>query len=86
MLLVSGFAAVGGYYEFEFKYNRAVPISVLENITSDHAKCGMPSANAFRLIRGLDDPLPWPGVFGGLTISCIWYWCTDQVSLYFFIT
>ena len=26
-----------------------------------------------------DDGLPWPGVIFGLTISSVWYWCSDQV-------
>lgn len=31
------------------------------------------------LFRPIDDPeLPWPGIIG-MTISGMWYWCTDQV-------
>ena len=26
-----------------------------------------------------DGNLPWTGVLFGLTISSIWYWCSDQV-------
>ncbi|GAB1604610.1 sodium/glucose cotransporter 5-like, partial [Argonauta hians] len=45
-----------------------------------YAKCGIPPANSMSLFRSYDDPnLPWPGVMFGLTISAVWYWCTDQV-------
>ena len=44
---------------------------------------GLTPKNAFHLMRPADDPgLPWPGVIFGLTISSVWYWCSDQVSLH----
>jgi len=31
-------------------------------------------------MRAVTDPsLPWTGVVFGLTISSVWYWCSDQV-------
>mmetsp|Transcript_98737 Transcript_98737/g.171061 ORF Transcript_98737/g.171061 Transcript_98737/m.171061 type:complete len:547 (-) Transcript_98737:105-1745(-) len=36
----------------------------------------------FRLIKPLDDPdFPWLGIFIGMPINSIWYWCTDQVMV-----
>ncbi|ELT94684.1 hypothetical protein CAPTEDRAFT_167766 [Capitella teleta] len=47
---------------------------------SSSKSCGYPPASSLHLIRPADDPdLPWPGVFFGLTISSVWYWCSDQV-------
>ena len=34
---------------------------------------------AFHLIHDLDGPFPWPGMIFGLTVSAVWYLCTDQV-------
>lgn len=32
-------------------------------------------------VRSYDDgSLPWPGIMFGLTISSVWYWCSDQVG------
>lgn len=42
---------------------------------------GKTPENSFHLMRPADDGnLPWTGVIFGLTISSIWYWCSDQVG------
>lgn len=33
----------------------------------------------FRSIKPGESDLPWTGVIFGVTISSIWYWCSDQV-------
>ncbi|KAF5404288.1 Sodium/nucleoside cotransporter [Paragonimus heterotremus] len=44
------------------------------------AQCGIPPADAMHMFRDIEDnDLPWTGVVFGLTISNVWYWCTDQV-------
>ncbi|KAF6019352.1 SLC5A9 [Bugula neritina] len=45
-----------------------------------YANCGKTPENSFHLMRAVTDPsLPWTGVVFGLTISSVWYWCSDQV-------
>ncbi|KAK3858388.1 hypothetical protein Pcinc_035419 [Petrolisthes cinctipes] len=34
----------------------------------------------FRSAKPGESDLPWPGMIFGITVSGIWYWCTDQVS------
>ncbi|THD19989.1 Sodium/glucose cotransporter [Fasciola hepatica] len=56
--------------------NLTLPSTVHDN----YLKCGVPNEDAFHMFREVNDPnLPWTGVIFGLTISNIWYWCTDQV-------
>lgn len=51
------------------------------NASYPYWKCGIPPENSMNLVRAYDDgSLPWPGIMFGLTISSIWYWCSDQVS------
>ena len=51
------------------------------NCNESYRDCGFPPDNSLHLVRRADDPnLPWPGIFIGLTISSIWYWCSDQVG------
>lgn len=38
-----------------------------------------PRADAYRMLRAVDADLPWVGMTFGLTISAVWYWCSDQV-------
>jgi len=46
-----------------------------------YAHCGIVPANSMHFFRPASDPaFPWTGMIFGLTISSIWYWCTDQVA------
>ncbi len=36
-------------------------------------------SDAMHLFRSSDSDLPWTAATFGITISSIWYWCTDQV-------
>lgn len=48
-------------------------------------KCYLPRADAFHIFRDpITGDLPWPGLVFGLTIQATWYWCTDQVSFFYF--
>ncbi|RVE64701.1 hypothetical protein OJAV_G00128790 [Oryzias javanicus] len=77
------FAEIGGYSALLEKYSSAVPLNYTSldpqryNISS---QCYTPRQDAFSLLR---DPttgdLPWPGVLFGISVSGIWYWCSDQV-------
>lgn len=77
---------VGGFYKISQEFMLASPNSTIwessspiGNRSSPTAQCGKPPANSLHLIRSADDTqLPWPGVFFGLTVTSIWYWCTDQ--------
>ena len=45
--------------------------------------CGSVPEDAMHLFRSITpgkSDLPWTGVIFGLTISSIWYWCSDQVK------
>ncbi|CAG5136525.1 unnamed protein product, partial [Candidula unifasciata] len=84
VLMVMGFIEVGGYEELRSKYLTSYPNTTLhhlgQNDNYSYTQCGIPPANAYNLIRPADDTnLPWPGVFIGLLVSSIWYWCSDQV-------
>ena len=44
--------------------------------------CGAVPPDALHLFRSVvpgESDLPWTGVVIGMTISSIWYWCSDQV-------
>ncbi|KAM9732800.1 sodium/glucose cotransporter 2 [Menidia menidia] len=77
------FAEVGGYTGLLTKYSSAMP-SNFSSMDPDRynisPQCYIPRQDAFSLLR---DPttadLPWPGVLFGISISGIWYWCSDQV-------
>ncbi|XP_067938623.1 sodium/glucose cotransporter 4-like [Watersipora subatra] len=94
VLMVLSFLKIGGYSMLEEKFTgpEAWPNFTKEyvfhttlglNVTDkqeQYAECGLTHKNAFHLMRPADDgSLPWPGVIFGLTISSVWYWCSDQV-------
>ncbi|CAH1801179.1 unnamed protein product [Owenia fusiformis] len=75
--LTAAFNRVGGYESMTRRYFSALPNTT---IYSHNETCGIPpriSMNMFRPIT--DGSYPWTGVIFGLTISSIWYWCSDQV-------
>ena len=78
-----GFIEVGGYEKLIKDYFEAWPNTTRDNYGNDsykYWKCGIPPDNSMDMIRSYDDgSLPWPGIMFGLTISSVWYWCSDQV-------
>ena len=74
---------MGGYSELICKYFTEAEPST--NVTlydiKTNKSCGEVPADAMHLFRDpYSSDLPWTGVLFGLTISSIWYWCSDQVS------
>lgn len=82
-------AEIGNFSTISQRFMEAVPNSTLFNLyhpegnrSNRYINCGFPPKNSLHLIRpATDSQLPWPGVFIGLTISSIWYWCSDQVEI-----
>lgn len=90
IVMILGFLKVGGYTALmtQFLHTPSQSNSTRQClagvVTNDSicqfASCGMVPSNSLHIMRSADDPdLPWTGVIFGLTISAIWYWCSDQV-------
>ncbi|KAK7087212.1 hypothetical protein V1264_021288 [Littorina saxatilis] len=83
ILMIMSFIKIGGYEQLQKKFFESYPNTTIQNWDNknySYAKCGIPPDNSWHLIRSADDGgLPWPGVMFGLTISSVWYWCSDQV-------
>lgn len=76
VLMVLSFQRVP-YDELQIKYFQAIPNDTLNNPNST---CGYPRSDAFHIFRDpTNSDLPWPGMVFGITVSAVWYWCTDQV-------
>ena len=57
------------------------PNSTLYDVYTNKS-CGAVPDDAMHLFRDVTpgkSDLPWTGVIFGLTVSSIWYWCSDQV-------
>nr|AKN21417.1 slc5a-2 [Schmidtea mediterranea] len=87
-LMITSFVELGGYENLVTRYFQSLPktgrylnFSTFQNpVPNKYFDCGIPDKNAMHFMRSSSDTnLPWPGVIFGLTISSIWYWCTDQV-------
>lgn len=74
---------MGGYNALVRKYFLSYPD---ENHTAydtfTNKSCAKIPDDAMHLFRSIvpgESDLPWTGVIFGITISAIWYWCSDQV-------
>uniref|UniRef100_A0A3Q3E470 Sodium/myo-inositol cotransporter 2 n=1 Tax=Hippocampus comes TaxID=109280 RepID=A0A3Q3E470_HIPCM len=75
ILMGFSFAKVGGWNALMEGYFDAIPSVRMPNTT-----CGIPREDSFHLFRDpVDSDLPWPGVFIGMSLPSMWYWCSDQV-------
>ncbi|RXG64241.1 Sodium/glucose cotransporter 4 [Armadillidium vulgare] len=76
VLMGKTFYEVGGLNGLIEKY----PYAIAHNMSSNDS-CGKPPSNYLHLFRPIEasEAYPWTGIIFGLTISAIWYWCTDQV-------
>ncbi|MCL4139052.1 UNVERIFIED_CONTAM: hypothetical protein GTU68_016566 [Idotea baltica] len=78
ILMIISFYQVGGYNKMVENYFYAFP----SNVSARYEECAKPPSYAMNLFRpitpGASD-MPWIGMVFGITISSIWYWCTDQV-------
>lgn len=76
-----GFVCVGGYEEvvwrfFEVYFN--IMLLNYDNVSYLYWKCGIFFENLMNLVRVYDDGfLFWFGIFFGLIILFVWYWCFD---------
>ncbi|XP_050704296.1 sodium/glucose cotransporter 4-like isoform X2 [Eriocheir sinensis] len=80
-LMGIAFNEVGGYEAMVEDFFYAIPNKT--RFSEDGTvNCGEPpsySMHFFRSAKPGESDLPWPGMLFGITISGIWYWCTDQV-------
>uniref|UniRef100_A0A914WKR4 Galectin n=1 Tax=Plectus sambesii TaxID=2011161 RepID=A0A914WKR4_9BILA len=81
-LMVISFVDIGGYDNMVSLYMKAIPSP---NVTlHNFSNCaGVPRPDSMSLLRSADPDvgdLPWTGMTFGLTVSAVWYFCTDQNS------
>ncbi|KAF0296953.1 Sodium/glucose cotransporter 4 [Amphibalanus amphitrite] len=82
VLCIMSFIAVGGYDELITQYFEKMPSPNVTAYDSANQSCSAPRADAMHMFRAAEagkSDLPWTGMTFGLTISAIWYWCSDQV-------
>ena len=87
---LTGYVEVGGFVELVRKYmgegsqpilTRLCLSGLLNASLCTTAHCGLVPDNSMHMMRAASDPnYPWTGMIFGLTISAVWYWCTDQVG------
>lgn len=78
--LAAAFSEVGGIPEIFDKYSKAVAEDEYQSFDANGQPCARPRedfGHFFRDAKTAD--IPWTGVFTGMIINSIWYWCTDQV-------
>ena len=76
------FSEVGGYQELIRKFFQAYPNENNTAYDLNNVSCAQIPDDAMHLFRSIkpgESDLPWTGVIFGVTISSIWYWCSDQV-------
>ncbi len=73
---------VGGYENLKIMYMNATP-----SVRDVNSTCGHPREDAFSVIR---DPLtsdnPFPGLVLHMLFGCMWYWCSDQVVIPYYVS
>jgi len=78
ILMGISFSKVGGYETLTEDYFYATA----SNVSAEYEHCKYPPDYAMHFFRsakpGASD-LPWTGMLFGVTVSAVWYWCTDQV-------
>ena len=85
---IAAFDRVGGYNELIRKFFASYPDenhTAYDKFTNQScAQIPKDSMHLFRSIVPGESDLPWTGVIFGVTISSIWYWCSDQVVCFSF--
>ncbi|CAL4067441.1 unnamed protein product [Meganyctiphanes norvegica] len=82
ILMVMSLDAVGGYESLVEQFFYAAPNVTVYSGANNETNCGEPpsySMNFFRSAVPGESDLPWTGMLFGVTVSSVWYWCTDQV-------
>lgn len=83
-LLSTAFVEVGGYNELIRKFFMSYPNETYTAYDLNNRSCANIPPDAMHLFKSIKSPeLPWTGVIFGVTISSIWYWCSDQVMRVF---
>ncbi|XP_023334925.1 sodium/glucose cotransporter 4 isoform X2 [Eurytemora carolleeae] len=85
--IVMSFAMVevGGYDAMLTKYAVAeadAEYSAFYQVNGTNKSCKPIQDDFMHMLRSADAPgedLPWTGLFTGMLIGSVWYWCTDQV-------
>lgn len=80
--ILTAFSEVGGYNELIRKFFQSYPSENYTAYDLNNKSCAQipdDSMHLFRSIKPGESDLPWTGVIFGVTISSIWYWCSDQV-------
>lgn len=83
-ICLTAFNEVGGYNELIRKYFLAYPDEEYTAYDLNNQSCAKIPPDAMHLFRSIkpgESDLPWTGVIFGITISAIWYWCSDQVTM-----
>ncbi|XP_059351175.1 sodium/glucose cotransporter 4-like isoform X2 [Daphnia carinata] len=80
ILMGMAFVKVGGYSELIRQFFMAYPSENYTAYDLNNRSCANIPPDAMHLFKSITSPeLPWTGVVFGVTISSIWYWCSDQV-------
>eukprot|EP00092_Neocalanus_flemingeri_P006236 GFUD01006710.1.p1 GENE.GFUD01006710.1~~GFUD01006710.1.p1 ORF type:complete len:708 (+),score=187.08 GFUD01006710.1:236-2125(+) len=85
ILMVFAMVEVGGYDGLVEKYSKAEADPAFTAMKLENGKnvsCMAIQENFMHMLRPADAPgddLPWTGLFTGMLIGSIWYWCADQV-------
>ena len=78
------FHEVGGYNELIRKFFISYPDAdhtAIDPFTNKScAQIPKDSMHLFRSIVPGESDLPWTGAIFGISVSAIWYWCSDQVQ------
>ncbi|XP_046654280.1 sodium/glucose cotransporter 4-like isoform X2 [Daphnia pulicaria] len=78
ILMGMAFNEVGGYNQLVHKFFKAYPNETAYDL--NNKSCANIPDDAMHLFKNIHSTeLPWTGVVFGVTISSIWYWCSDQV-------
>lgn len=61
------------------RFKDAQPANTTYDLTTNRS-CGRVPDDSLHFFRDpITSDLPWTGVAFGLTVSAVWYWCSDQV-------
>lgn len=79
-LMVISLVKVGGYSALFEKFATVQPNASYIALDMNNESCSKMTPYYKQLLRPASDPdLPWTGMVFGLTVSAVWYWCSDQV-------
>jgi len=83
--MITAMVRVGGYDGLMTAYSKAEAdpeFSSFHQVDGTNLTCFPIQENFMHMFRPADAPgndLPWTGLFTGMLIGSLWYWCADQV-------